>query len=118
LPDVGAGGELGEFGEEFGGEIGGVGRSGLRLGMAETITGVSVHDGKLTAATAVCVMAATRAIGGAGFGSLVVHFRFLGRLGVYTPMAMERVRKHLKAKELQASIAHKSVESIGGKGDR
>jgi hypothetical protein len=69
--------EVGEFPDEFGGEIDGVGRGGLRLGVAETETGPGVHDGKLTAATAVGVMAAAGAFGGAGFGSLVVHFRFL-----------------------------------------
>jgi hypothetical protein len=36
--------------------------------------------------------------------------------GVYTPIAMERVRKHLKAKELRSSIAQKSPEAVGSKG--
>src|SRR5713226_7288465 len=56
LPDVGAGGELREFGEEFGGEIVRVGLGWLRLGMPETKTGARVHDGKLAAATLVGVM--------------------------------------------------------------
>jgi hypothetical protein len=36
--------------------------------------------------------------------------------GVYTPMAMERVRKRLKIKGLRRSIAQKSAETIGSKG--
>jgi hypothetical protein len=50
--------EVGEFADELGGEIDGVGGGGLRLGVAETKTGARVHDGKLAAATAVGVMAA------------------------------------------------------------
>jgi len=78
--------EVGEFADELGGEIDGVGRGGLRLGMAETETGARVHDGKLAPATAVGVMTATGAFAGAWIGGLVVHFRFLdwGDRG-YTP---------------------------------
>jgi hypothetical protein len=36
--------------------------------------------------------------------------------GVYTPMAMERVRKRLKGNGLQASIVRKSPEAVGNKG--
>jgi hypothetical protein len=64
LPDVGAGGELGEFGEEFGGEIVRVGRSGLRLGVTETKAGARVHDGKAALAAAGSAMLAARAFGG------------------------------------------------------
>jgi hypothetical protein len=77
LVDVGSGLELGEFPDEFGGEIGGVRRGGLRLGVAEAKTGARVQDGKLAAATVVGVVAAAGTFGGAGFGGLVVHFRFL-----------------------------------------
>jgi hypothetical protein len=36
--------------------------------------------------------------------------------GVYTPMEMERVRKRLKGKKMQASIVRKNPEAIGSKG--
>jgi hypothetical protein len=86
LVDLIGGVEFGELIEKFDGKIHGVGRGGLRLGVAETKSGVRVRDGKLAAAAVVGVMAATGASGGAGFGSLVVHFRFLdwGDRG-YTP---------------------------------
>jgi hypothetical protein len=77
LVDVGSGLELGELPDEFGGEIGGVRRGGLWLGVAEAKTGARVHDGKLAAATVVGVVAAAGAFGGAGFGGLIVHFMFL-----------------------------------------
>ena len=38
------------------------------------------------------------------------------REGVYTPIAMERVRKRLKGKVLRRSIAQKSPEAVGSKG--
>jgi len=39
------------------------------------------------------------------------------REGVYTPIAMERVRKRLKIRGLRRSIVHKSPEAIESKGD-
>jgi hypothetical protein len=38
------------------------------------------------------------------------------RKGVYTPIAMERVRKRLKRKGLQAPIVQKSAEAFESKG--
>jgi len=59
--------ELGEFADKFCGEIDGVRRGGLWLGVAETETGGPVHDGKKAPATLVGVMAAAGAFTGAWF---------------------------------------------------
>ena len=77
LPDVRAGGELGEFGEKVGGEVfrvvlQGLGRGGDQGGMAETEIGASIQNSKTARATVGGEMAAAW-IGGAGFSRFEGH---------------------------------------------
>jgi hypothetical protein len=128
LVDVEAGVELGEFGEEFSGEVFRVvlrlGR-GEQSGMTETKMGASVQNSETTAATVGGEVAATGGglrfglggvrhaglskacgIGGAGFIGSEVHLLFLSgkEEGDSIPsVEAKRVRKGLMAKELTSS---------------
>ncbi len=98
LVDLGGRLECGELPEEIGGEVVRVGLDGLRPGMPETETGLSVQDAETALAPVAGVMAAARVMEGAWFDRLLFHF--CSSMGVYTPVAIERVRKPLNIKEL------------------
>jgi len=131
LVDLGGRLECGELPEEFDGEVVRVGLDGLRPDMPETETGLSVQDAETALAPVAGVMAAARGIvfgcdrrdfigvnaavnfmgdcgavnAGAGFSCFLVHF--CSSKGVYTPVAIERARKCLNAKELRNSLCAK-----------
>jgi len=82
LPDVRAGGELGEFREEVGGEVFGVvvrrlGDGGDQGGVTETEIGAGIQNSKTATATVGGEMAAAWMIGRAGFSGCEGHFLFL-----------------------------------------
>src|SRR5712664_2380010 len=90
LVDVDGGVELGEFGEEVGGEVFRIvlwrlGHGGAQGGMAETKMRAGVEDGETAAGTVGGEMAAAGMLDGAGFNGFGSHFLFLsGGWGGYT----------------------------------
>jgi hypothetical protein len=85
--DVRGGDELRELGEEFGGEIVGVGLRGWRAGITETKTGVGVQNRKTALAAIGGVVAATGAVVKLGVFAwrFILYSSIQSEMGGYTP---------------------------------